>query len=86
MLIDPYFKNEQFVLFKSSNQWDKDVLSLQPDEIKNSIIYSTKGSTGGINQNIRVLFQYHDGIEYMFMNDAKEVDDEHDDNLSDGDS
>jgi len=49
MLIDPYFNNESFVLFKSTNSWDKDWTKLKADEIKNSIIYSTKGSTGGVN-------------------------------------
>lgn len=86
MLIDPYFKNESFVLFKSTNSWDKEWNKLKPDEIKNTIIYSTKGTTGGVNQNIRVLLQYHDEIEYLFMNEAKEIDDEGEDALSDGGS
>ena len=74
MLIDPYFKKEAFVLFQSSNNWDKKIQDLKPDEIKNCIIYSTKGQTGGVNENIRILLQYHDEIEYIFMNDGNEID------------
>ena len=46
MLIDPYLKQETFVLFKSTKKWEQKNDEVRQDEIKNSIIYSTKGSDG----------------------------------------
>lgn len=69
MMIDPYFKREVFALFKTHNSWDKPINSLPIDEIKNCIIYSTKSTSGGQNQNIRVLLQYNNKIEFIQMTD-----------------
>ena len=46
MLIDPYLKQETFVLFKSTKKWEQKNDEVRQDEIKNSIIYSTEGSDG----------------------------------------
>ena len=65
MLVDPYLKNQGFMLFQSPHGFDRsfDKNNRDPlikDEIKNSIIYSTKGISGAqdLDKDIRVLIQF----------------------------
>ena len=59
------------MLFRSTKNFDKSVHE-RPDEIKNSIIYSTKGADGVHSQTIRIILQYHDNIQFLEMNEYTE--------------